>query len=937
MTVTKIAANAEPDLQPAPVQSAALDLQGLEAPVEVAEIQGGPSAARASRTLQRAYGNQFVQRLSAGRTIQGQRASGAGAEGGAVSPVVERRIDRERGNGQPLPDTTRGSMQRSLGADFSGVRVHTGAEATKLNRSLGARAFTTGTDIFFAEGEYAPGNDDGDRLLAHELTHVVQQGGAPSAGAQTKMDVNAADDDLEREADATAERVVSRKDEDESEEARLTSASGATQLSRQASLIQREEEIADASSEDELRQAEEEEESAGGSTEEKAELEDDTKRARETGAAEGQQQGAQAGGAANAESGVPTAEDASMAPENVPDIADAPEEPIPHVETRTADDLEADQDAGQEQARANAEETAASKDWAATMPPDWDMEMVAYQAFAAAMEGGPGTNPEAAAAAIMPKRLANLKRDADAGRPPTIQRDGTPPVVETPAPAEAPAGPQKPWVEDPETGSYSASDFPYQPDAKEDLVVDTPKVDDPFGQVFVGDVAGKGAQMVNSFAGIGKETNGFGVTAALLESLVLVTELVTNILGYISLALIIVAGILYALGATLVASLFGAAAGAAFIAAATSIMAGPVVLLGNAIFYITLARLAMRVLVIAFRGFDYLYAKYAQNATEAELKAKERAMIGQTMGFAIDGVSVLLAGGPTKVLRSTPAGTIVTASATGPVVSAASTKIATGLAVKGAVVGAKTGANAAARAEDPDLPDAPGLVEPDAVEDAGAGAGMPEVDAQLPAPPMDAPVIVQGTAFQIAGAQQERQELLLRVATTEETLTKKQQWDQDMTTARGELASEKATLAATDQMRAERIANAEAFIETAGEAAGPASEAQSNFGEAGGTLSSGKGQIESGMRRAESEGAGGAVDKNTADRGPDAGKDGAVQAGSQIAEGASAATASKAENQAIQEESGEAQDQIEQSTQDVGAAQDQNRAEMELLQQDREA
>jgi hypothetical protein len=66
-------------------------------------------------------------------------------------------------------------MEQVFGADFSGVKVHTDADADVLNQSLQARAFTTGKDIFFRSGEYRPDDTSGQRLLAHELTHVVQQ------------------------------------------------------------------------------------------------------------------------------------------------------------------------------------------------------------------------------------------------------------------------------------------------------------------------------------------------------------------------------------------------------------------------------------------------------------------------------------------------------------------------------------------------------------------------------------------------------------------------------------------------------------------------------------------------------------------------------------------------------------------------------------------
>ena len=65
-------------------------------------------------------------------------------------------------------------MERTIGADLSGVRVHTGGDSAEAAESLGARAFTVGSDVHFGRGEFAPGSKEGDRLLAHELTHVVQ-------------------------------------------------------------------------------------------------------------------------------------------------------------------------------------------------------------------------------------------------------------------------------------------------------------------------------------------------------------------------------------------------------------------------------------------------------------------------------------------------------------------------------------------------------------------------------------------------------------------------------------------------------------------------------------------------------------------------------------------------------------------------------------------
>jgi Domain of unknown function (DUF4157) len=93
----------------------------------------------------------------------------------AVSPEIESSIQQARGSGQPLAESIRTPMEQAFGTDFSGVRVHTDERSDRLNRSVGARAFTTGQDVFFKQGEYSSGSRGGQELLAHELTHVVQQ------------------------------------------------------------------------------------------------------------------------------------------------------------------------------------------------------------------------------------------------------------------------------------------------------------------------------------------------------------------------------------------------------------------------------------------------------------------------------------------------------------------------------------------------------------------------------------------------------------------------------------------------------------------------------------------------------------------------------------------------------------------------------------------
>ncbi|WP_017303713.1 DUF4157 domain-containing protein [Spirulina subsalsa] len=95
--------------------------------------------------------------------------------GTTVTPQVETAIRQQRGQGQPLPSDIREPLEEAFQTDFRRVRIHTDEESHQLNHSIHALAFTTGQDIFFQRGKYQPHSLQGQELLAHELTHVVQQ------------------------------------------------------------------------------------------------------------------------------------------------------------------------------------------------------------------------------------------------------------------------------------------------------------------------------------------------------------------------------------------------------------------------------------------------------------------------------------------------------------------------------------------------------------------------------------------------------------------------------------------------------------------------------------------------------------------------------------------------------------------------------------------
>ena len=184
--------------------------------------------------MQRQHGNQYVQRFL-------QLARSAESDGD-VLPDTERAIESSRSGGQSLDSGVQTQMGKALNADFSGVRVHTDAGADGLNQSLSARAFTTGRDIYFRQGEYNPGSSSGRELLAHELTHVVQQNpdkvqtksdddgsqggcacGGAASGPQMKLSVSQPGDLYEQEADRVASAVMHQEQQSSAESSQTQS------------------------------------------------------------------------------------------------------------------------------------------------------------------------------------------------------------------------------------------------------------------------------------------------------------------------------------------------------------------------------------------------------------------------------------------------------------------------------------------------------------------------------------------------------------------------------------------------------------------------------------------------------------------------------------------------------------------------------------------
>ena len=118
-----------------------------------------------------------------------------------------------RGGGAPMDRALRGQMESRLGHDFGDVRVHTDGAASDSAKAVGAHAYTVGNEIVFGSGRYDPASSAGQKTIAHELTHVVQQKAGPVDGTPAPGGIRVSDpaDRFEQEAESTAELALQRQ------------------------------------------------------------------------------------------------------------------------------------------------------------------------------------------------------------------------------------------------------------------------------------------------------------------------------------------------------------------------------------------------------------------------------------------------------------------------------------------------------------------------------------------------------------------------------------------------------------------------------------------------------------------------------------------------------------------------------------------------------
>ena len=172
--------------------------EGGEAEEEELEAKHDPAIAQRESE----GGEAQEEELQAKHDVALQRKAEVGLEGGDVSDGIAARIQAKRGGGSALDSSMRSRMEGAMGTSFKDVRIHRDAESDTLNRSITAKAFTTGSDIFLREDQ----NPNDSSLLAHELTHVVQQRSMSGGG---RMSVGAHDNSYEQQADSVAQAVTS--------------------------------------------------------------------------------------------------------------------------------------------------------------------------------------------------------------------------------------------------------------------------------------------------------------------------------------------------------------------------------------------------------------------------------------------------------------------------------------------------------------------------------------------------------------------------------------------------------------------------------------------------------------------------------------------------------------------------------------------------------
>lgn len=144
-----------------------------EEPVQKAEEEDSIQKSEEEESVQKMSEEEPVQKVEEEEPVQRKESSAAETHASSV----ENRINQSKGSGSKLDGKTKKEMESGFGNDFSDVNIHNDDHAAQLSQDLGAKAFTHGNDVYFNKGQYNPESSEGKHLLAHELTHTIQQKG----------------------------------------------------------------------------------------------------------------------------------------------------------------------------------------------------------------------------------------------------------------------------------------------------------------------------------------------------------------------------------------------------------------------------------------------------------------------------------------------------------------------------------------------------------------------------------------------------------------------------------------------------------------------------------------------------------------------------------------------------------------------------------------
>ena len=174
---------------PVPQQKNISSIQRLATSMEDEKLSTNDERMKHDKDIQRAAAPEKEKE----KKVQKEAGTGIAS---TASPALSSKIESTAGKGSPLPKNTLQEMNTSFGSDFGNVNIHNDSESAGMNKELNAHAFTHGSDIYFNSGKYDTNSSEGKKLLAHELTHTIQQGGAAIQRALAAIDVDAIADEV---------------------------------------------------------------------------------------------------------------------------------------------------------------------------------------------------------------------------------------------------------------------------------------------------------------------------------------------------------------------------------------------------------------------------------------------------------------------------------------------------------------------------------------------------------------------------------------------------------------------------------------------------------------------------------------------------------------------------------------------------------------------